>query len=306
MRISKAQERVFKVFDELIDTDINVWEEVQSNSALRKRCTRLFPSLGGRTRTETALYMYGFIDFKCTPSPTELQGCWEINDQLEVVINKLHFNEILACSNLSEDELIRLMKGEKVVLELEALSEFIVRADAELLTYSRVNDLTPHIMSYVRRNYEDFESFRQAFNLDYRLAYYNNPSVEWINIFNGFEFERLLEDHLFGRRFSQVPYKDCRPDFIIEGEWVDAKLSKGTALHPNDATVKKYFKHTNKLTIIYAVNDGADTSTLENKYNIDFKHISEFYGRMDGKAISEFESFIERASIVKGIRIRRR
>lgn len=300
MDLINNQERLFEVFDKLIDEGKVIHDEIQRDGALRKRVLRNFPPSESKSSTRVAMEAYGFIFDKNIPSTEELQNCWLIGDRFELLINEEVFNDLMARSNLSPLEMRRLVRQERKVMELEALSEFVRETSPELISYKNLRKY-PHLRSYITSNFDLFEDFREAFNIDYRLVFYNSPSLRWIHIFNGLSFEKLLEEHLFGTEASQVPYKDSRPDFVVEGEWIDAKLSKGTALDYRDDTIEKYLRHTDHLTIIYAIDDGADTSAVEEDYNVEFKHVSEFYERMNDEAIAEFEELIERSSVVKGI-----
>lgn len=297
------KEQFYRIIDDLIDEGADVIKEVRrSGGGLRKRAQRLFPPKDGKSSTEIALESYGFSFDRTTPSVSELEDCWKITDSYEVVVDERMFSEILSIYNISPRELRVLCQEVKKDVIFDCLSSFVSETSPEQLSYSFIKEEFPHIRSYIINYFDKFQDFRDAFGIDYRLIFYNNPGKRWIYIYNGHEFERLLEKHLFGTRFAQVEYKDCRPDFIINGKWIDAKLSKSTALNRFDDTIDKYMKHTDGLTIIYAIDDEADCSEID---NVEFKHISDYYEVMRREAVTEFEDFIERVSAVKGGGVRK-
>lgn len=299
--ISKTNqiERFFGIIDNLIDGGVvDIIKEVRSDVALRRRAQRLFPSDGDKSSTTLALEAYGFSFDECLPSKDELRSCWSISDSYEVIIDTEKVDELSALSNLSPPELIGHLREVREEVVKEAVSYFVSDTSPELISYKTLREF-PHIRSYVVQYFGGITNFREELNLDGRLVFYNNNSKVSTYARLGAEFEELLEGRVFSPEVSQIQHKDCRPDFIVDGSWIDAKLSRSTALDSRSDTISKYLRHTDKLTIIYAFDDGADTSAVEEEFNVEFKHISEFYEDLSAEAIDEFETFIKRVSTIK-------
>ena len=293
-------ERLFTSIDNLFDEGcVDVVREVRSNEALRKQCNRLFPPKKDKSSTTLALEAYGLRFDTYVPNRKELENCLFIGEDYKVEVDIYRYNELLVCCNIDQSDLDDLLRPIKTELRLEALSNFVRETSPDMISYSSLREY-PHLRVLVEQDLGGIEKFRERFNLDKRMVFYANTSKTRSLINNGFYFEELLENHLFGKVNAQVTYKDSRPDFVVEGNWFDAKLSKGTALFHKVNTIPKYLEHTDHLTIIYAYDDGADTSEVESLYNVDFVHVSEYYDLMSAEAVAEFEDLIERVGVLKG------
>lgn len=295
---TKGQERVFKIFDELIDNDIDLWEEVQRNEALRKRINRNFESIEGRSKTETALYLYGFDDYVGIPNILELKRCWKISDN-GVVLDKLHFNYLKALYNITDAELFRLVNIHKEEVIDHFISNLVSSGLFDDYSLDAIRNMSPKTYRMIYTKYCNSFNFYFAFGIDFKIVYYTRSSKHNFFFALGLMFESLVKKYVFPNENYQVIIKDCIPDFVINGRWVDVKLSKSTVL--TDGTIEKYFNHVNKLTIIYAVEDNSDVSFYADNGFIEFIHISEFYKNLSKFEIQEFEEIIECAKVLKGL-----
>lgn len=294
-----AIERFFKHLDNLIDDDVDdLVTLVRSDEALRKRCYRLFPPTDEKSSTRLALEAYGFSFNTYKPSEIELESCLFIGDDYEVSIDKLRFNELLSICNLRECELSRILRPYIKNMRFIALSEFVRSHSPEEVSYKNLKAF-PNLLHTISV-LGGMDSFRKLYSIDKKLSLYELDSKEWIYILHGLEFESLLRKHLFKDLDYQKRYRDAIPDFVDGDVWIDAKLSKSTALNSNDNTIDKYLKYVNKLKIIYLFDDGADVSSITDDSDVCFEHVSEYYKDLSDSSIEVFEDLIYRVGILKG------
>lgn len=141
--LTNSQKKVFNIFDSLIDDDKDVWRSIQDDEALRRRVGRAFESVGGRTKNKSALFMYGFDDYKATVTPLDYRRCWDVSNK-GVHLNKDYLQRILSTYNKTEKELLI----ELIPYKYEAYDEFI-----SLIVSSDVDFKVTY--SYFRENYPD-------------------------------------------------------------------------------------------------------------------------------------------------------
>lgn len=298
MKLTAAQEKVFEIFDRVIDEGGDVWRAVQDNEALRRRVGRVFNNIGGRSKNQSALYLYGFDDFYYPITPIEYQRCWEVSDK-GVFINKEYVRELSALSNQSvKDILLEANKFKKDAYE-EFISIYAHSDDSYTTTLTSFKDKFPHVYNYIRSEHNKAHAFYDYFNINPLLTYYNVSHNRNLLTSLGILFEELVRVHILPDAEYQTEYKDCRPDFIINGKWVDIKLSKSTVLANGDMTIKKYLNHVNSFEVIYAVEDAGDVSFYEDNGFIKFTHVSKFYNNLDDEVILMFDEFISNASNFK-------
>lgn len=241
-------------------------------------------------------------DIRIKASLSELESAFHIDDNFKVIMDKEFLLGLRNIKDVKNEELREV----KDSFELEAISCFVSSCELDEINVAKLKEFR-HIESYIYKHYTTSDHFRNCHDISSDLVYYSSSKGRSFCIKLGVDFEELVRDSLsgiYGKSLAPLTtINNCRPDFIINGEWYDAKLSKSTALSASDDTISKYLSHTDKLTIIYAFDDGADTSSVESKYNVEFKHISEFYEKLSAEAIDEFETFIKRVSTIKGASI---
>lgn len=297
MDFTLGQEKIFKIFDEIINQGGIVWEEIQSNQALRKRINREFSSVNGMSKTESALFLYGFNDFCSVPTILELKRCWEVVDW-EVRLNKEYFNELLGVYNINEEYLMKLVNEHKEEVVLNLLSEFALNHPDKFYD-EYFKKLKHHSLRYfIYKKFGDFSKARAFFGVPDELTLIDRPYLLKLSSL-GREFEGLLEKWLFEDLDRQVNIDDCRPDFVDGSLWIDAKLSKSTAFYSGVETIPKYSEKVEKVLIIYAVDDMLGIPTLPE--NVEIKHISEFYEEIEKEGVEEINEFIKRVEFIKGI-----
>jgi len=289
-----AKEKVLSQIDDLIDAGINVARISKELSpreydALRHQSKRAF---GGYW---DALREYGIDSCAGRPLDVELYRCFEIAENY-VVKETLDAEHIKSIYDLDDLSFRRLTEKHRRETEIDALDELY----REQFPFDHLPDGVlrrrfPQVYSYMRRHYGTYGAYLKAYRLSYEFALNRNYGGRR-SIGSGLDFERKLEE-LLSSLHTEVKYHfkiaDCIPDFIVNGtQWVDAKLSAWTIYDTRSRTLEKYARHTDSLTVYYALGKRAPFT-----YKIaDVLHVSTLYdalrqvGRYD--LIVDMETFI--------------
>lgn len=277
--------------DEIIDRD-----EVPSNMTLhqyltrttkyRSRCKRLF---GG---VENALRQYGYYtdteDWTDTSRKQQLENCLRIDGNYRPYFEGDAYN-LLKFEGLD----ICWTKELRILRDTLIIEKYLYETDFwEVDKFQRKNGSPQHPVDRAVRNiYGTWTNF-------YKSIKYH-PNLYGSDIRNtskqGKEFEYLVEEVL-KEVYKKIPTtqkevaKGCIPDFVIDDRWYDAKRSRSTALGPNCNTIEKYRKHTDYLTIIYALHD---TEEYDDRAN--FTCITEYYPYISDELKRKCNDFIARA-----------
>jgi len=270
------QKACLEILDSLVEKGVditNLSKELprKEYNAVRKRITRAFGSV------QTALKEFGLYETNGNPCEYELYRCFSINEIYKISKNEYEINNLRNLYNLSEFEFYRISKEVIFELKKDALDEFYRNEFPDNIKTSTIRNEFPHIWNYIRTIYGNIGNFMKFYGtpshifVEYDYDRYNGKAIK-----DGYIFEGIVSDvfrAIFDNVKSQVIIEDCRPDFVVGGDWYDAKLTLGTVFHQRGTTLKKYLKHTKKLTIVYAKgkcrpfeSDGAR-----------FIHISEYY-----------------------------
>lgn len=298
MEFSQAQEDIFKIFDEIIDSGGDVWCEIQNDETLRKRVYRAFKGNSDLSSTKAALYSYGFNDYTYEPTLLELKRCLDVTVE-GVFVNEYRVHELEAVTNMSKEFLLTLINRHKYEAFDEFVSNYISDLNSFLLSYTDLRDEHPRVFSYVANRYGNSRNFYNVFGINPMLIYYHAKTGMNLLAILGVIFEELVRAVLFPNESYQVVYKDCRPDFVINGNWVEIKLSKGTVVSQGDKSISKYLKYVDSFKVIYAIEDDSDVSFYEEEGFLEFIHISEYYKLMTKEEVRMFQEFIENASEYK-------
>lgn len=178
----------------------------------------------------------------------------------------------------------------------DAISEFVRTFDPDEIT-SKLLKRYRHIESYVYKLHNTLENFYSFYGLCGDFISYTRESKLGMYARLGHEFDRLVGEifsYLSYECLSQVSVGDSRPDYIINNRWYDAKLSRSTAFNRSCQTIKKYRKHTDHLTIIYALDD-----TATDDPRVDFVYIAEYKPYVSDELGRKIDAFIRKASEVK-------
>ena len=289
--LNDKQIRVFEIFDNLIRQGFDVYEVIRNDESLRKRVNRNFERIGNRSKVKSALFMYGFNDITYTLNPLELKRCWNVSENgVEVDENHLAYLSSISGKNVSD--ILEEANGFKQEAIREFLSLFLSKECPSKITLKNIRRRYPKVYNTVRKVYPDADSFYEEFGINKHFSYfhslYGNSFIKSL----GLIFESMVREYLFPDSDYQVMFKDCIPDFIVNGKWIDVKLSRGTALNKSDNTIEKYLKYVDHLIIIYALDGEMDKSIYEDLGYVTFKHISDFYTYIEEKHVIKFEEFI--------------
>lgn len=307
--MTSKKEKVFEIFDEIIDSDktgdLTLKQYIiREDQALRQRCFRAFGSVS------KALEEYGMTDEK--PS-TELSferlydfigHTFEVKEDGRVIIDFETFlrkiTELQAMGyNVDSKRTIREIESFLAMDRIEAFMR-LYNENANAILDMRKGRRYPEnqIITLVEKHYPD----RTALYRTYRVnRYLLNGGKNFVRIRSlmdlGHDFELLVEEVLtevFGDIQVKPVIEGNIPDFVFGGTWFDAKLSRSTSLAPGCRTIQKYRRHTDKLTIIYALHD-----TDHSDSRATFVHISEYYPLISTHLQRKIDAFIRKASEVR-------
>ncbi|WP_060210228.1 hypothetical protein [Sporosarcina koreensis] len=311
MEYSDGQIKVFEIIDNLIDDDIDVQEYIRDNGAFRKRINRNFAGVGENSRVVTALLEYGF-SFEDNGS---LPDSGEIESLLYIDENYLVNRDVEFAQYLSDKYSITVLEINKLITDdlireyrLSSLEKFVQDHDEDFLAdYENYRNLG--IRRYIRAEFGGFREFMKAFNINPLLS--PNKTIYGHRYFTdaGREFEALIKQAFVGGGIlvDSAFYLDgCYPDFVLEGsEWADAKLSKSTSFNPNCQTIEKYTRHTDYLTLIYAIDDMPDDEVPELPEGVRLLHVFDYFPDISPGLRSEIQTLIDEVSTRKGRRVNR-
>ncbi|MEK5298692.1 hypothetical protein [Bacillus sp. FSL R5-0659] len=281
------QEKALEVLDDLVESGVDLTKlrkelSTKKFNADRKRLYRAFGGL------KESLIAYGLFDSTAVPSEIELNRCFSVDGDYRVVENNYVISYLKALCNLSDIDFKRI-KGEAwIKAQREALDSYVRAAFPHGLLYSTLEKKGKyHIKHYINKFYNgNIRNICIDCGLDINLL--TDCGSRSASILNGRKFENLVKrilDALYpGEVNYQVRVDDSIPDFIVDSiGWVDAKLNKNTVFNRRCSTITKYLKHTDKLTIIYAIdkpmhNSDTRVTLLSVEY---FKRDLKLLGRFD-------------------------
>ena len=178
----------------------------------------------------------------------------------------------------------------------DVVSQFVQDFDPNEITSKLLKEYRC-VESYIYTLHTNLQSFYDYYGLDGDFISYSRESKLGMYTRLGHEFERLVERVLTekGENFiKQKTVKNCRPDFVVENHWYDAKLSRSTSFNKGCETLKKYRKHANYLTIIYGLHD----TSLEDDW-AEFVHISEYLPFLSTKLQRDINAFLNKVSSLR-------
>lgn len=235
------------------------------------------------------------ISWKPAISKHELEKSFYIDETFKVVRDKEYLEHL---RNIGCDEnASTVLSNIKTSLELEAMSMFVDYFEEDEINSALLKEYR-HIESYLFRHFGSLDAFRVAFNIDVNLVAYSSDKARSFFIMQGVEFERLVTKALRSMHGDAVitdhRVGGSQPDFVVDGAWMDAKLSKSTALSPACDTISKYLEHADHLTIIYAIDDIDEVPDFDGR--VDFVHVTELYPYITDELmndISELKSAVK-------------
>lgn len=308
----EKKENVFLIIDEIIDrgrcfdgdVENSLHSYININRGFANRCYRTFGSVRG------ALLEYGYYQEPIIYSDLQvynyIKECFFINkdfhndyhvDTLNVKIANLELAgyDVRKCKGI--------IKQIKMDMHIDAVEKFI-----DETCVSEIAKIQPR---YVTENSKLEYSIRCCFGSWNNFYLLNGIDTKLTT--DNYSFHRRKALVQLGNRFEKIVHEvltfidddvitdhyigNCRPDFVINDEWYDAKLSKSTVIYPKCQTIEKYRKHTDSLTIIYAIDDTDDLQGYDEF--ADFVHITVYYPYIPAELQREIDEFIESVKRVK-------
>jgi len=300
------QEKVLSKIDEIIDNEVSgeipLDKYIRSVDSLRKMCERAF---GG---VKEALDAYGYftenyIDYTDEQVIDFVLPCFRIVGFGEILVDKELFNQKVQHINAfnsqyTESSILKLITKHLTHDRIEHYTLTFGELGVSAFYFRPSLGTVRQIEKLISNTYGNISEYRRIYGLDMRLLDSSNSASKRRRFLDlGAEFEQLTYATLT-TIYDGVQYQrkiaDCIPDFIVGKRWYDAKLSRSTALNPSCETIEKYRKHTDYLTIIYAIDD---TTATDDRAS--FVHISEYYPYISTELQREIDAFIRKASKVK-------
>lgn len=300
MEFTSGQEKIFQMFDDLIDAEIDLIKHIGDNVTLRRRVSRNFNSIGTLSKTKSALHIYGFTELGLhtqEPSNADLVNCFHIGEHYKVEYDIEFAQHLANTSGISLQEVYAITHGEvKEQWELDALDEFVRDHDDDFLSlYSNIIKYR-HINTYIRKRFNVQSDFRKAFGIDFRLHPAHTRIGVQADIQDGHRFERLVERCFVASGedvMTDYRHANCRPDFVTSNNhWIDAKLSKSTSFSGSE-TIEKYTKHADYLTLIYAIDDIEDEEVPHIEDNVNLIHILDYFNELPDDLLEDVQRFID-------------
>lgn len=302
----QKQENVFTIFDDLIDSGASGDMELKKYIikhlvGLRIRCARVFGSV------DNALKSYGYDSKPLSPISFErvydvVSDCFRINSVGHVVVDfDLYLEKINTLQSLNYDVNDNdVLKQVTDFLALDRIEGFMREHNedaAELLDSRGKKYPENQLNTIIYKHYEDRKQLYKTYNIAPGMRSDYSYERLWSLCGAGSDFERIVK-RVLESMFKEVRYHDCiddcRPDFIVNNRWYDAKLSRSTALDSRNRTIAKYRNHTQHLVILYAIDD---TNATDDRAT--FVNITEFYPLISEELQREINDFIRKASAIK-------
>jgi len=302
--LTNNQLSVFELLESVEDSGIDLERYIRDSETIRKRINRNFSNIGELSKVDSALYLFGYLDVRGIHSGKvsdyELLDCIEyINEVPDISPYKI--KELSTLTSNPIKDLVRRLRVLMEDLVLDAVADIIYKSSGRLTMedFKKIEG-GRYFEGLSYKRFGGTLNFYESYGIDVKL-FYLSKEYSRINylFYLGIEFERLVRKWVFPNAPYQVVYKDCIPDFIIDGRWTDIKLSKSTVFLPMDNTINKYLKYVDKLTIIYALEDEVPDDFYEDYGFIELISIESFYGSLPSYAVSELEELKRSASEFK-------
>lgn len=303
------KEKVFEIFDEIIDSEktgeLTLKQYINRiNKSLQQRCIKVFGSVSA------ALDEYGMADeFPSKELTFErlydfLGHTFEVKEDGRIIIDFETFlskiTELHAMGYAVDSH--RTIREIERFLEMDRIEAFmrLYEDQANKILDKKEGRRYPEnqIVNLAEKHYPSRLALYKTYGLNQMMLNGGKAFMRMRTLMSmGCEFELLVEEVLtevLGDIQVKPVVGKCIPDFVFGGTWFDAKLSRSTTLAPGCRTIQKYRRHTDKLTIIYALHD---TDCADSR--VTFVHISEYYPLISVELQRKIDAFIRRATAVR-------
>ncbi|MGN7387785.1 helix-turn-helix domain-containing protein [Sporosarcina sp. SAFN-015] len=241
------------------------------------------------------------IEYHAIP-PVLLADCFHIDSPYKVVPNEPVCEYVMRNFNVDMPGITSLADDYRSDLEREALSQFVADHSPDDLNNAALTEYR-HIVHYIYKHYGGFDNFRAYHNISVPLVEYTSSLNRSYFARMGHRFESMLHKsfQVIGSPVSTTYYQDgCLPDFVLEDEWLDAKLSKSTAFNRGCKTIEKYTRHTDYLTLIYAIDDMPDDDIPDLPEGVRLVHVFDYFPDISPGLRDEIQTLIDEVSARKG------
>lgn len=179
---------------------------------------------------------------------------------------------------------------------VDAIGEFLCQYDPDEITIHLLEEFR-HIRHYAYEVFGTLPKMYEYYGIDKSSVEYSmnkkaRACANWGHKFDSLVkevFDELSYDYECHKKFG-----DSIPDYVVGDCWYDAKLSRSTSFSWSCTTLDKYAKHTDHLTIIYALHD-----TEADDDRATFVSITEYKPFVSAELQRKIDDFIRKASEVK-------
>ncbi len=294
--LSDIQINIFNYLELIEDEGYDLGRFIRDSESFRRRVSRNFPNILGLSKVDSALYLYGYLDMSVIHREEvydeELMDCIiHVNELPEISSYKI--KELSTLTNTPQKDLYRRAKILLEDLILDSVGDYIYESFG-MITMEDIKKMEGgrYFEGLAYKKFGGSLNFYNSYGIDVKLFYLSHEHSRRSYLYHlGKEFEKLVRKYLFPSEPYQVVYKDCIPDFIVDGKWVDIKLSKNTVFLPMDSTINKYLKYTDEILVIYALEEDVTDDFYIDYGFIELLSIDNFYDAFPTYVINEFEDF---------------
>jgi hypothetical protein len=155
--------------------------------------------------------------------------------------------------------------------------------------------------TYAREAFGSWENAVKAADINYEDVRQDGSTLAPL----GHEFEGVLSEILADLNvpFKQYDHDKYRPDFVVDNEWIDAKLSQFTYRTQDDnglTCVDKYEPHCDKLTLIFLRGNRECDAMVTDKTRLVsvYKYVNKLPDSLRGKYYAKLDEIERKADAV--------
>lgn len=155
--------------------------------------------------------------------------------------------------------------------------------------------------TYAREAFGSWENAVRAAGIDYESIRKDGSTLAPL----GHEFESVLSEILtdLNLPYTRYDHERYRPDFVLDTEWVDAKLSQFTYKSPDDnglTVIDKYEPYCDKLTLVFLRgNKECDVNITEKTRLVNvYKYVNKLPDNLRGKYYAKLDEIERKADAV--------
>lgn len=306
--MNAQQERLLNRIDDLIDSaevedaamnGISLHSYISRSPKHRMACIRAF---GGVIEALTA---YGYYD----DTRSEINYRQLLNIMAPMIVlseadkpflpehEKDYLSEIFIFDKIMFRECYEEAKDYK---RLEMIEDYIEHGGIIPKLFDRENrSVSGGLSNAAYKLFGSAKKLCEYFGITYEMVSMQENPIKFFGD-AGRDFERavleIFEECGVSVIYNRQQVDGCRPDFVLSDRWADTKLSKSTVFSGADRALVKYPKHTDKLDIIYAIDDMPDEEVPELPEGVRLVSVFDYFNEIPADAKAKIERIIEESN----------